>query len=232
MLKVNNLTAGYGSAQILNGASLELKNKEVLALLGRNGVGKTTLLKSIMGIVRSTDGNILLGSKDISKVAIHEIALSGIGYVPQGRGIFDKLTVEENLRMGLRSRPDGSDEIPSFIFQKFPILDERRGQLAGTMSGGQKQQLAISRALCGDPKILLLDEPSEGIQPNIVHDIGIFIRELVADRDISILIVEQNLELIGLASDRFDIMVKGQIVHSGIKDDLGDEEMLKKYLSV
>lgn len=232
MLKVSSLKAAYGSAQILNGTNLEVKNKEVLAVLGRNGVGKTTLLKSIMGIVPPSSGSILLGKEEIHQLPTHEIAMRGIGYVPQGRGIFDKLTVEENLQMGLRSRPDGSNEIPSFVYEKFPILDERKSQLAGTMSGGQKQQLAISRALCGDPKILLLDEPSEGIQPNIVHEIGVFIRELVSERDISVLIVEQNLELIGLASDRFDIMVKGQIVHSGIKSDLGDEEMLKEYLSV
>ena len=134
--------------------------------------------------------------------------------------------------MGLRSNPEPSSGIPEFIYEKFPILKERRVQLAGTLSGGQKQQLAISRALCGDPKILLLDEPSEGIQPNIVQEIGAFIRDLIATRDIAVLIVEQNLELVGLACDRFDIMVKGEIVKSGTKDELDDEEMLKEYLSV
>ncbi|MEL6203069.1 MAG: ABC transporter ATP-binding protein [Pseudomonadota bacterium] len=232
MLKIDKLTSGYGSARILNGANLSLGTKEVVAILGRNGVGKTTLLKTIMNIVKPSSGAVHLGEQDITKLATHDIAKSGIGYVPQGRGIFGKLTVEENLRMGLRSRPDGSNEIPSFIYEKFPILKERQSQLAGTMSGGQKQQLAISRALCGDPKLLLLDEPSEGIQPNIVQEIGHFIRDLIHDREISVLIVEQNLELVGIAADRFEIMMKGELVHRGPKSALNDEDMLRKYLSV
>lgn len=232
MLKVKQLTSGYGSAQILNGTNIELRNKEVVALLGRNGVGKTTLLKTIMGIVPSTSGSVFFREQDIAALPTFVVAKLGIAYVPQGRGIFDKLSVEENLRMGLRAATTPTDEIPSFVFEEFPILAERRNQISGTLSGGQKQQLAISRALCSDPQILLLDEPSEGIQPNIVHGIGSFIRGLVDERDISVLIVEQNLELIQLASDRFEIMVKGEIVHSGANTDLSNEEMLKKYLSV
>ncbi|MDA4848689.1 urea ABC transporter ATP-binding subunit UrtE [Hoeflea poritis] len=232
MLTVQHLTSGYGSAKILNGVNLDLGSKEVVAILGRNGVGKTTLLKTVMGIVATQSGTTELKGQNITKLPTHDIAKAGIGYVPQGRGIFDKLSVKENLRMGLRSRPDGSDEIPEYIYEKFPILLERSGQLAGTLSGGQKQQLAISRALCGDPKLLLLDEPSEGIQPNIVQEIGSFVRELVERRDISVLIVEQNLELIGLAADRFEIMVKGELVHRGLTSELNNEEMLKEYLSV
>lgn len=232
MLKVENLTSGYGSAQILNGVNLELGDKEVVAVLGRNGVGKTTFLKSIMGIVPPAAGSVLLEGREISGHPTHEIARYGIGYVPQGRGIFGKLTVEENLRMGLRASRKPATAIPDFVFETFPILDERREQPAGTLSGGQKQQLAISRALCGEPKLLLLDEPSEGIQPNIVHEIGVFIRKLVESRNISVLIVEQNLELVGIGSDRFEIMVKGELVHRGTKNELEDEEMLKEYLSV
>lgn len=232
MLKIDALTSAYGSAQILNGVNLEVAKGEVLALLGRNGVGKTTLLKTIMAIVAPTGGRIDLDNREITACRIHEIAKAGIGYVPQGRGIFDKLTVEENLRLGLRANVSSSAEIPDFLFERFPILNERRQQIAGTMSGGQKQQLAISRALCGDPKVLLLDEPSEGIQPNIVHDIGLFIRELAQARGISVLLVEQNLGLIKTASDRFAIMVKGEVVHHGAPDELDNEELLQRYLSV
>ena len=232
MLAVKALTSAYGSARILNGVNLELAKGEVLALLGRNGVGKTTLLKTLMGIVRPTGGEIRLEDRTINVLRTHDIAKAGIGYVPQGRGIFDKLTVEENLRMGLRSNPDSSAGIPDFIYERFPILHERRRQIAGTMSGGQKQQLAISRAMCGNPKLLLLDEPSEGIQPNIVHDIGVFIRELAQTLGITVLLVEQNLELVKGAADRFAIMVKGEVVYGGAPAELDDEELLQRYLSV
>ena len=200
--------------------------------MGRNGMGKTTLLKTIMGILRTRAGQITLDGEAIMQCPTHEIAKAGIGYVPQGRGIFDKLTVEENLAMGLRARADGMDEIPAYLFETFPILDERRRQLAGTMSGGQKQQLAISRALCSDPKVLLLDEPSEGIQPNIVHEIGTFLRRLIAERPIAVLVVEQNLDLVEHASSRFLMMEKGRIVHAGSTSELQDEALLQKYLAV
>lgn len=232
MLTVKGLVSSYGSTRILSGVDLELGLREVVAVIGRNGVGKTTFLKTIMGIVPTVSGGVFFENRDISALSTHEVAKAGLGYVPQGRGIFDKLSVEENLRMGLRARSATTDSIPGFIFEKFPILWERRRQQAGTLSGGQKQQLAISRALCGDPKLLLLDEPSEGIQPNIVQEIGAFIRELVETRDISVLIVEQNLELVDQVSDRFDIMVKGQIVRTGSGGELWDEQMLKEYLSV
>ncbi|MGV2130618.1 urea ABC transporter ATP-binding subunit UrtE [Agrobacterium vitis] len=232
MLKINALTSAYGSAQVLNRINLEVGKGEVLAVLGRNGVGKTTLLKTLMAIVPPTGGHVELDGKEITGHRTHEIARAGIGYVPQGRGIFDKLTVEENLRMGLRANAASGQDIPDFLFERFPILNERRQQIAGTMSGGQKQQLAISRALCGDPKMLLLDEPSEGIQPNIVQDIGLFVRELAQTRAISVLLVEQNLGLVKAASDRFVIMVKGEIVHQGSPDELDDEKLLQRYLSV
>ena len=232
MLDIDSLTAAYGSAQILNGVTLDVGEGEVVALLGRNGVGKTTLMKTAMGLVPATGGRVSLRGRDISGMPTHGIARAGISYVPQGRGIFDKLTVEDNLKMGLRANPSASAGIPAFIFDRFPILAERRRQIAGTMSGGQKQQLAISRALCGDPKVLLLDEPSEGIQPNIVQDIGLFLRELVTTRKISVLLVEQNLGLVEAAADRFAIMVKGEIVHKGVPAELRDEALLQRYLSV
>lgn len=232
MLDIDSLTAAYGSAQILNGVTLDVGEGEVVALLGRNGVGKTTLMKTAMGLVPATGGRVSLRGHDISGMPTHGIARAGISYVPQGRGIFDKLTVEDNLKMGLRANPSASAGIPAFIFDRFPILADRRRQIAGTMSGGQKQQLAISRALCGDPKVLLLDEPSEGIQPNIVQDIGLFLRELVTTRKISVLLVEQNLGLVEAAADRFAIMVKGEIVRKGVPAELRDEALLQRYLSV
>jgi urea ABC transporter ATP-binding protein UrtE len=232
MLEIDALTSAYGSAQVLNGVDLEIGKGEVVALLGRNGVGKTTLLKTIMGLVPPTGGATRLGGRDITRLRTHAIASAGIGYVPQGRGIFDKLTVEENLRMGLRANPSFAADIPDFLYQRFPILKERRKQIAGTMSGGQKQQLAISRAMCGNPSMLLLDEPSEGIQPNIVQDIGVFIRDLVRELDLSVLLVEQNLGLVQSAADRFLIMVKGKVVHTGAPGELEDEQLLQRYLSV
>jgi urea ABC transporter ATP-binding protein UrtE len=232
MLTIKDLKAGYGSAQILNGVDLAVQPREVVAILGRNGAGKTTLMKALMGIVPPVFGQVTFLGTDTTALPTHRIARAGIGYVPQGRGIFDKLTVEENLAMGLRSLAQPSNVIPAYLLDRFPILHERRRQMAGTLSGGQKQQLAISRALCGNPKLLLLDEPSEGIQPNIVQDIGSFLRELVATRDIAVIVVEQNLGLVELAADRFCMMDKGRIVRGGPTADLKDEAVLKEFLSV
>jgi urea ABC transporter ATP-binding protein UrtE len=232
MLSLSTVTSAYGSAQVLNGASLSVQAGEVLALLGRNGVGKTTLLKTIMNLVAPTGGELMLDGRRLNGLQTHEIARAGVGYVPQGRGIFDKLTVLENLEMGLRCNSNSKAVIPPLVYERFPILHERRSQVAGTLSGGQKQQLAISRALCGGPKILLLDEPSEGIQPNIVQDIGAFIRHLVETQNIAVLMVEQNLNLVKGAASRFAMMVRGEIVHEGAVPELDDENLLQKYLSV
>jgi urea ABC transporter ATP-binding protein UrtE len=232
MLSLSTVTSAYGSAQVLNGASLSVQAGEVLALLGRNGVGKTTLLKTIMNLVAPTGGELMLDGRRLNGLQTHEIASAGVGYVPQGRGIFDKLTVLENLEMGLRCNSNSKAVIPPLVYERFPILRERRSQVAGTLSGGQKQQLAISRALCGGPKILLLDEPSEGIQPNIVQDIGAFIRHLVETQNIAVLMVEQNLNLVKGAASRFAMMVRGEIVHEGAVPELDDENLLQKYLSV
>lgn len=232
MLSLSTVSSAYGSAQVLNGASLSVQAGEVLALLGRNGVGKTTLLKTIMNLVAPTGGELMLDGRRLNGLQTHEIARAGVGYVPQGRGIFDKLTVLENLEMGLRCNSNSKAVIPPLVYERFPILHERRSQVAGTLSGGQKQQLAISRALCGGPKILLLDEPSEGIQPNIVQDIGAFIRHLVETQNIAVLMVEQNLNLVKGAASRFAMMVRGEIVHEGAVPELDDENLLQKYLSV
>lgn len=232
MLAVSGLTGGYGSVQILNGIDLTVGDREILVLLGRNGVGKTTLMRALIGLLTPTGGRIELNGEDIRGMRPNRIARAGIGYVPQGRGIFPKLTVRENLLVGTRSRRSGDGEIPGEIFGYFPILKERLGQAGGTLSGGQQQMLAIARALCGDPSILLLDEPSEGIQPSIVQLFSDVIRNIVGRSGISVLLVEQNLDLgLGVAT-RCAIMEKGRIVREGHPDEFRDEEVLRSYLAI
>jgi branched-chain amino acid transport system ATP-binding protein len=232
MLAVTGLTGGYGSVQILNGVDLAVGERDILVLLGRNGVGKTTLMRTLTGLLAPTGGRIELSGEDIRGVRPYRIARAGVGYVPQGRGIFPKLTVRENLLVGTRSRRTGNGHIPREIFGYFPILEERLDQLGGTLSGGQQQMLAIARALCGDPSILLLDEPSEGIQPSIVQLFSEVIRNIVGRSGISVLLVEQNLDLgLGVAT-RCAIMEKGRIVREGHPDEFRDEEVLRSYLAI
>ena len=237
MLRVHDLAAGYGSVQVLNGVALELRDAEVLVLLGRNGVGKTTLMRTLIGLLRPHRGRIELNGADVTGRPPHQIARLGIGYVPQGRGIFPKLTVRENLLVGMRARTDrrggdGAAAIPEEVFGYFPILRERLGQAGGTLSGGQQQMLAIGRALCGRPTVLLLDEPSEGIQPSIVHQLGQIIRDIVRETGISVLLVEQNLDLgLGVAT-RCIIMEKGAIVKEGRAEEFQDEAILREYLAI
>jgi branched-chain amino acid transport system ATP-binding protein len=232
MLEVAGLTGGYGSAQILNGVDLTVRERDILVLLGRNGVGKTTLMRALIGLVAPTSGKIELNGQDIRGFRPNRIARAGIGYAPQGRGIFPKLTVRENLLVGTRSRRSGDSDIPKEIFGYFPILKERLSQLGGTLSGGQQQMLAIARALCGEPSILLLDEPSEGIQPSIVQQFSEVIRNIVGHSGISVLLVEQNLDLgLGVAT-RCAIMEKGRIVREGHPDEFRDEEVLRSYLAI
>ena len=232
ILSVTDFIAGYGSAQVINGIDFELEKGRILALLGRNGVGKTTLMKCIMGLIKPTSGNIMLKGRDIAGQAPHVIAKAGIAYVPQGRGIFPKLTVRENLVVGTRAAGRGVNNIPAEVFDYFPILKERESQPGGTLSGGEQQQLAIARALCGQPEILLLDEPSEGIQPNIVQQIGDFILQVTAESGLSVLIVEQNIELALRLAGSCMIMDKGSLVFEGLPSELESEELLAKYLAV
>jgi urea ABC transporter ATP-binding protein UrtE len=223
MLEVKSLQAGYGIIPVLHDVSFTMTKGETLVLLGRNGVGKTTLLKSLIGIVKPTSGTILLNGKDVTGCRPHQLAHAGIAYVPQGRGIFPKLTVEENLKVGLRSRADGRTTIPDEIFAMFPILRERLQQLGGTFSGGQQQQLALARALCGKPDILLLDEPSEGIQPSIVQQIGELLKMFNRDMGLTVLLVEQNLELARKTASRCLVMAKGRLTNVLTKEELDDE---------
>lgn len=220
MLQIRNLTAGYGHVPVLHDVRLGIEKGETLVLLGRNGVGKSTLLRTIIGIVKPSGGSIVLDSGDVAGGPAHRLAKAGVAYVPQDRGIFPKLTVEENLLVGLRARKDRLTSIPSNVLDLFPILRERMRQLGGTMSGGQQQILALARALCGTPSLLLLDEPSEGIQPSIVRQIGDLLRNFNRDMGITVLLVEQNLELARHAATRCLVMQKGRISGALSKEDL------------
>jgi urea ABC transporter ATP-binding protein UrtE len=230
MLEIANLHAAYGPVPVLAGVDLKVARGEVLALLGRNGVGKTTLMRSIIGLLRPTRGSARLEGEVLTGLHPHQIARRGLAFVPQGRGIFSKLTVRENLLIGTRAARDA--EIPEEVFEHFPILKERRAQAGGTLSGGQQQMLAIARALCSRPKLLLLDEPSEGVQPNLVQEIGKLIRDIVERSGIAILLVEQNLDLALQTAHRCAFMEKGRIVHEGAPGELEDETILRRYLAI
>lgn len=231
MLSVSEVTSGYGSTAVLQGVSLTVGRGEVVSVLGRNGVGKSTLVKTIMGLVAVRSGQVGLGSFALAGLGPDRIARSGLAYVPQGRGIFPRLTVIENLTMGTRARRDGSTVVPDEIFALFPILAERRGQLGGTLSGGQQQQLALGRALAAGPDMLLLDEPSEGIQPNIVQMIGDILGRLAREKGLGILLVEQNLDLGLSAASRVLFMDRGRIAHEARPADLTDD-ILHRYLAI
>jgi urea ABC transporter ATP-binding protein UrtE len=230
MLRVSGVQAGYGAVRVLSDVTFCLSAKEILVLLGRNGVGKTTLMRVLMALIPATAGRIELDGRDITSMPSYDIARLGLGYVPQGRGIFPKLTVRENLMIGTRAA--GSRPVPEQVFEYFPILKDRLDQIGGTLSGGEQQMLAIARALCGEPKVLLLDEPSEGIQPDIVHQIGELIRHIVAHSDLAVLLVEQNLDLGLGAATRCLIMEKGTIVREGRPDEFRDERVLREYLAI
>ena len=190
MLKVEGLNQYYGGSHILRNLGFEARVGEVTVILGRNGVGKTTLLKSLMGVVPVKTGSVVLDGKDITKAASYDRVRAGIGYVPQGREIFGRLTVDENLRMGLATKPGGTP-VPAELFELFPVLKQMIGRRGGDLSGGQQQQLAIARALAAGPKLLMLDEPTEGIQPSIIKDIGRVIRMLADRKTMAIVLVEQ-----------------------------------------
>jgi urea ABC transporter ATP-binding protein UrtE len=232
MLKATNISASYGPVPILTGVTISVTRGEIVVLLGRNGVGKTTLMRTLIGMLKPSAGRIEFDGCDITGRPPHWSARLGIAYVPQGRGIFPKLTVKENLIIGTRARADGREHVPEKVFHYFPILKERRNQLGGTLSGGEQQMLAIARALCGVPRQLLLDEPSEGIQPSLVQAIGAFLRDVVRDTEIGVLLVEQNLELAFGVASRCVVMEKGRIVHEGRPEEFRDEALLRKYLAL
>ncbi len=214
MLNVRDLNQYYGGSHILRNVSFEAPMGKVTALLGRNGVGKTTLLRTLMGVVRARTGTVKFGDVDLTHAAPYRHAEAGMGFVPQGREIFARLTVEENLRMGLATRERGAD-VPAEIFTMFPVLKQMLRRRGGDLSGGQQQQLAIGRALAMKPKLLILDEPTEGIQPSIIKDIERVIRTLAERGDMAILLVEQYYDFAQSLADNYLVMERGEIIARG-----------------
>jgi urea transport system ATP-binding protein len=219
LLEVKNINQFYGGSHILRDVSFEAHLGRITVLLGRNGVGKTTLLKSLMGAVPIRDGSITFNGQAIEKAAPYERARAGIGYVPQGREIFARLTVEDNLRMGLATQPAGTD-IPAELFELFPVLKQMIHRRGGDLSGGQQQQLAIARALASGPKLLVLDEPTEGIQPSIIKDIGRVIRMLAGRGDMAIVLCEQYYDFAEELADDYLVMERGEVVARGMGTDM------------
>ena len=214
MLNVEGLNQYYGGSHILRDLAFEAKVGEVTVVLGRNGVGKTTLLKSLMGVVPVKTGRIVLDGIELTRAPAYDRVRAGVGYVPQGREIFGRLTVEENLRMGLASRPAGAP-VPAELFDLFPVLKQMQHRRGGDLSGGQQQQLAIARALAAGPKLLMLDEPTEGIQPSIIKDIGRVIRMLADRKTMAIVLVEQYYDFAAELADQYLVMERGEIVMRG-----------------
>jgi len=231
MLKLSGINQFYGQSHTLWDLDVEIDQGECLCLMGRNGVGKTTLLNVLMGQLPVKNGQIEFDGQDITKYSVERRAEIGIGYVPQGRQIFPLLTVEENLKIGLPARRDGKRQIPDLIYELFPVLQEMKQRRGGDLSGGQQQQLAIGRALVLDPKLLILDEPTEGIQPNIVSEIGDIIRKLNRDIGLTVLLVEQKLPFARKVGDRFCLLDRGRRVADGKMVDL-NEGLIKEYLTV
>ncbi|MET0518093.1 MAG: urea ABC transporter ATP-binding subunit UrtE [Burkholderiaceae bacterium] len=222
MLKVDALNQYYGGSHILRGLAFEAKLGEVTVVLGRNGVGKTTLLKSLMGVVPISSGGLQLDGRDIARLTPYERVRLGVGYVPQGREIFGRLTVEENLRMGLAYK-SSSTPIPAQLFELFPVLKQMINRRGGDLSGGQQQQLAIARALAAGPKLLVLDEPTEGIQPSIIKDIGRVLRQLAGEgleiagrkQRMAVILVEQYYDFAEELADQYLVMERGEIIARG-----------------
>lgn len=233
MLKVEGLEAGYDKVMILQGIDLEIKKGEIVSVIGRNGVGKSTLMKTIIGLNKVAKGTISYCDADITKTNSYERAWKGIGYVPQGHMIFPRLTVQENLMMGEKiNYKKGVKPDYDMIYEYFPRLYERREQLGGTMSGGEQAMLSIGRVLTGNLELMLLDEPSEGVQPNIVQQIGEIVQKINRDLGLTVLLVEQHLGLIQQVSQRGYAMDKGTIVKSLSGEDMQNYEQLQTYLSV
>jgi urea transport system ATP-binding protein len=231
MLEVKSLNQFYGQSHTLWDLDLDVPTGQCTVLMGRNGVGKTTLLQCIMGLLPVRDGSMEFAGIDLRKAPAEKRANLGIGYVPQGRQIFPLLTVEENLQIGLPARRDKQRKVPEFIFELFPVLKQMLSRRGGDLSGGQQQQLAIGRALVLDPRLLILDEPTEGIQPNIVHEIGDIIRRLNQEIGLTVLLVEQKLPFARRVADRFCILDRGRSMASGTMDEL-HEGLVKEYLTV
>lgn len=231
MLSLDQVDSFYGRSHILHGVTLDVPTREVTAILGRNGVGKTTLLKTLMGLTDHISGRIVLDGEDITAKPTHERARAGIAYVPQGREIFPDFTVRENIMMGAFARRDGRRIIPDIVSQLFPYLTANLERPGGVLSGGQQQQLAIARALAAEPGTLLLDEPTEGIQPNIVAEIEDIIIRLNSEAGLTVILVEQNVAFARRAAHRFAMMEKGRVVAAGASDALTDD-LVHRHMAV
>lgn len=231
LLKIEQLNQYYGESHTLWDLDLDVPEGQCTVLMGRNGVGKTTLLQCIMGLLKIRSGQLLYKGDSLNSVAAEQRAGIGIGYVPQGRQIFPLMSVEENLLIGLPARSDGLKTVPDFIYELFPVLKEMLSRRGGDLSGGQQQQLAIGRALVTDPQLLILDEPTEGIQPNIVAEIGDIIKKLNQDIGLTVLLVEQKLPFARRVADTFCILDRGCSVAKGTINDLNNE-LIQQYLTV
>ena len=231
MLKVQDIYVNYGKSKVINGISLEVEEGDKLAIMGRNGVGKTTLLKSIIGVLSLEDGKISLQGETISGKPAHVRSRKGIAYVPQGREIIPDMTVEENLDLGGYAHAQDLEKQKKLVLDFFPALEVHMKRKGGVLSGGQQQQLAIARALMANPKILLLDEPTEGIQPNVIAEIATILDRIRKEMGVTLVIVEQNLKFAKKIADKYVIIQKGKIVSEGKMDQL-QEEIINKYLAV
>lgn len=224
MLEVNTINQYYGGSHILRDVSLTAPVGECSVILGRNGVGKTTLLKCLMGVLPIKSGQILLDGKDISKLSPENRVRAGMAYVPQGRDIFSTLTVEENILIGMaKFKGSKAKKVPSQLYEIFPVLDEMSQRRGGDLSGGQQQQLAIARALASEPRVLILDEPTEGIQPSIIKDIGRVIRRLADQGDMAIILVEQFYDFAEELADNYTVMARGQVIAQGMGGDMPEK---------
>jgi urea transport system ATP-binding protein len=229
MLEVRNLSAAYGQSEVLHGIDFSVGAGEIVALVGRNGMGKSTLMKSLIGVMPIRAGQISIDGADLTALPSHERVSRGLAYVPQGRQIFGTMTVRENIETG--RVVTGKSDIPQQIFDLFPVLGEFEKRRGGNLSGGQQQQLAIARALASDPKVLLLDEPTEGIQPSIIKDIARLLREIRSIRNLCIVVCEQVLSFVLDVADRIFVMEGGRIVHTDTREHV-DESVIADYLAV
>lgn len=231
MLKVNNFSTGYGKIHIIRNMNFEIDKGKIISIIGRNGVGKSTLIKGIMGLLPAFSGDIYFQNEKITNFKTYKRANMGIGYVPQGHGVFPNLTVLENIKMGENINKNGSNYDYEVIYELFPRLKERIKQKAGTLSGGERAQLSISRALIGKPNLIVLDEPSEGVQPNLVELIGEIIKNIKSELGLTVLLVEQHMGMIKSLSDVCYAIDKGSIVGSHEANEIKDE-VIQKYLSI
>ena len=234
ILTTTDICSGYGTATVVRDISVNILSNEIVGVIGRNGVGKSTFVKTIIGLIRASSGSVTLFGKDITNLQPELVARKGVGYVPQGRGIFPRMTVNEHLLLGGYLQQDNQKRLKfsKLIFDLFPILHERKSQLAGSLSGGQQEMLAIGRALAGGPEILILDEPSEGVQPNIVGQIGEAILDFRKLLSLSVILIDQNASLISKTVDRAYAVEKGSVLAMLDSDDVRDEEKLSDVLSI